>query len=446
MARLRHKRLLIAGTALMLAIGSFFLWRTSLDLPVTTMIPPSPPLPVPNAFDDYMQAERQIVHACDTLKIYWDGGDMKGNFTLAERDQVLAATRPGLDILRQGFVFQFQAPADPSAGFSFWGIRPKQGEHELYNGLGTYLKFAEKTNMMHSAWNDAMTCELDALRFGADLPLHDTTSGFHKCVWIQRNAQLDAWNTIPHLTAVPARAAVLRMQDIVNRQISLTDNLLETKRERQAWFVELFQQPEWRKELQDSYGNRTLQDIWEDIKEGSDMKHYVSFASASQRGMFNDYSDYMGKAIAESRKPYASRKPIPNLSGPLSIVDPDFQNLSLEDTFNETQNAFLLVALALQAYQVEHGAYPATLAALVPAYLPAIPADPFARAGSLKYILGREQYVLYSVGPDGKDDGGRPIKNFTFPSGSRAYVLLDAPAVQGDIVAGINIVPLFRVR
>jgi hypothetical protein len=64
-------------------------------------------------------------------------------------------------------------------------------------------------------------------------------------------------------------------------------------------------------------------------------------------------------------------------------------------------------ALALRAYAVAHGgAFPARLDALVPEWLPVTPRDPMARDQLLAYRPGGADPVLYSVGPDGIDDGG----------------------------------------
>jgi len=62
-------------------------------------------------------------------------------------------------------------------------------------------------------------------------------------------------------------------------------------------------------------------------------------------------------------------------------------------------------ALALRAYQSEHGGYPASLADLRAAGGWAIPDDPF----SGKPFIYRRQgagYLIYSVGPDLQDNGG----------------------------------------
>jgi type II secretory pathway pseudopilin PulG len=63
------------------------------------------------------------------------------------------------------------------------------------------------------------------------------------------------------------------------------------------------------------------------------------------------------------------------------------------------------VALALAAYRAEHGTYPTQLAQLSPKYLAAIPEDPFAD-GPLRYKRTKTGCVVYSIGPNGKDDGG----------------------------------------
>ncbi|MEN6449501.1 MAG: hypothetical protein ABFC96_03335 [Thermoguttaceae bacterium] len=64
------------------------------------------------------------------------------------------------------------------------------------------------------------------------------------------------------------------------------------------------------------------------------------------------------------------------------------------------------LALGLAAYRYDHKKYPKTLAELAPTYLAKIPADPFT-GGELHYKPEAESYTLYSVGPNGKDDGGR---------------------------------------
>jgi hypothetical protein len=66
----------------------------------------------------------------------------------------------------------------------------------------------------------------------------------------------------------------------------------------------------------------------------------------------------------------------------------------------------LHVAVALAAYRADSGRYPAGLAELAPEYLPSVPNDIFS-GGPLIYRPEKDGYLLYSVGINGQDDGGR---------------------------------------
>jgi membrane protease YdiL (CAAX protease family) len=70
-------------------------------------------------------------------------------------------------------------------------------------------------------------------------------------------------------------------------------------------------------------------------------------------------------------------------------------------TFDMTKLAF-----ALAAYHADHGSYPEKLAGLMPKYIRKVPLDPHSNA-ELRYRQDGKGYVLYSVGLNGRDDGGR---------------------------------------
>jgi hypothetical protein len=69
----------------------------------------------------------------------------------------------------------------------------------------------------------------------------------------------------------------------------------------------------------------------------------------------------------------------------------------------------VMTELALRGYQAKNGKLPMALAELVPAWLPAVPLDPFSNR-PLVYRVTTNSFLIYSVGPDGKDDQGTPIK------------------------------------
>ncbi len=84
----------------------------------------------------------------------------------------------------------------------------------------------------------------------------------------------------------------------------------------------------------------------------------------------------------------------------------------------------LICDLAIRAYSLEHGRNPAKLADLVPGYLPEAPKDPFS-GGQLVYRVTPTGYLLYSVGVDGVDSGGKNLGGSWIEKGGD--ILLDDP-------------------
>src|SRR5207245_1249906 len=88
-----------------------------------------------------------------------------------------------------------------------------------------------------------------------------------------------------------------------------------------------------------------------------------------------------------------------------------------------THLALLEVALAVRMYYLEHGRYPGRVSEISKKWLPAVPIDLWDQP--IAYRLKDGQPIIYSLGPDGKDDGGRPADPIGLTPGSR-----------GDLVFG----------
>jgi hypothetical protein len=65
-----------------------------------------------------------------------------------------------------------------------------------------------------------------------------------------------------------------------------------------------------------------------------------------------------------------------------------------------------ITAIAIERFRLAQGRLPKNLNELVPQFLPAVPADPF-DGQPLRYHHLAKGYVIYSIGSDGHDDGGR---------------------------------------
>jgi hypothetical protein len=111
------------------------------------------------------------------------------------------------------------------------------------------------------------------------------------------------------------------------------------------------------------------------------------------------------------------------------------RDVALADSRQRTDclSRLVLVDLALCSYCDDHGAWPDDLNLLVPDYLATLPLDPYS-GKPLKYRAASPEFLLYSVGPDGQDDGGKFENRFASGHPHRLYwdggkdFCLDLPA------------------
>jgi hypothetical protein len=83
-------------------------------------------------------------------------------------------------------------------------------------------------------------------------------------------------------------------------------------------------------------------------------------------------------------------------------------------------NHLVATELALRCYRADKSCVPARLEDLVPDYLRRVPEDPFL-GRPLIYRPEGTNWLLYSVGPDGVDDGGRPGRYWNSSPGDLPY-------------------------
>lgn len=66
------------------------------------------------------------------------------------------------------------------------------------------------------------------------------------------------------------------------------------------------------------------------------------------------------------------------------------------------------IGLALKLYLQQNQTYPETLDKLAPEFLEKIPVDPFSGKAFI-YKKAGHGFILYSIGPNMRDDGGKPM-------------------------------------
>ena len=89
-----------------------------------------------------------------------------------------------------------------------------------------------------------------------------------------------------------------------------------------------------------------------------------------------------------------------------SIAVPATPNILRSVCFNDSINRQALIALAIERHRLATGQLPATLEALVPVYLKAVPQD-LMNDQPMRYRVDNNAYSLWSVGSDHEDNHGQ---------------------------------------
>jgi hypothetical protein len=90
-----------------------------------------------------------------------------------------------------------------------------------------------------------------------------------------------------------------------------------------------------------------------------------------------------------------------------SMLLPAFTKVVVRDADNRARLRTAIAAIAVERWRVAHeGKIPDSLSELVPNFLPSIPADPY-DGQPLRFKKLAQGYVVYSIGSNGQDDGGK---------------------------------------
>lgn len=410
----------------------FWWWQHISTVPETDI--PMPRLPVPNAHDTYVAAGNALK---DTKKFDFaiqsdhTSADVNDHpYTLAQKQALLDKNRVVFALIQVGLHQAYYAPPIRS----YYTLTPY---YSNFRSMSRLLRLKEQVGAARGDWNGAVNSCLNAVQMGTQLPRGAILLGEMSGNVMQAIGRHDVWPVIEHLNAAQSRSAIARLQQIRAQAVPLTQVMQEEEWAWQACLQEIFRQPNWMKNFSGSNNNS---------EEGDSFQQWINQTRLmlyGKRGIMMNYTRYMDQMREVTKSRYGAHLKYPEIpNDPVShTLVPVYDKLGCRYAENQTQNDMLLLALCLRAYRLEHGAYPHMLAELCPAYLPQLPEDPFAAQGGYGYKLKGSAHVLYSVGPDDKDDGGTSIDDKTkitkqFPhSQARYFVQIES---KGDIVAGIN--------
>ncbi|HVT28990.1 MAG TPA: hypothetical protein VHE81_13325 [Lacipirellulaceae bacterium] len=143
---------------------------------------------------------------------------------------------------------------------------------------------------------------------------------------------------------------------------------------------------------------------------------------ASRKDMTELYDKITDQALSQLATPYWKRANDESLNkevhsyedGPISryryflvsMLTPSYDTLLSRTVVSDAERDGIYIGLTLELYHREHHQWPKSLDELSPRWLPAVPVDPIT-GKSLHYKVVNDRPIVYSVGTDGDDDGGR---------------------------------------
>ena len=137
---------------------------------------------------------------------------------------------------------------------------------------------------------------------------------------------------------------------------------------------------------------------------------------AGYRRRFEAYRQLVTGGVDQSRTWPQTQKQIDGIEAEICRTGPDgfLSRLIVPATDAVLRSQCMAVArhraaevlLATTRERLASGTHPASIDALVPARLPSVPRDPFTTDAPLHLKATSEELLIWSVGPDGDDDGG----------------------------------------
>ncbi|MCW3059083.1 MAG: hypothetical protein JWQ02_904 [Capsulimonas sp.] len=418
-AKHRNIRIWIAAVVGVAALaGAVFVHELDVNPSVSV---PMPTLPSPNAYDDYVRAAALLKDKKEVDAPGNRGTPRTALLPPEVSERVLRDNTPALAALRQGVKHAYLNPPARSFNTANTSLGPDRV-------LARLLALQADVQASHGEWGASAQTSLDGLKMGSDIPRGGGV--IHRLVGVAIDAisREALGRAVDHLSLAETTAVLERLRAIDADPQTTAQTFREEKWSTQASLMELFGRPSWRTTF---LGENAGGDA------GPSLSMRMSFLLTSKRRMMADYTDDMDTTISDMEAHRPTSPLPPAHSDPMAdILTPVFIGLPAMCDNDRTQNAFLGIALALHAYQLQHHAYPETLSALAPDLLPRLPDDPFAPGSPLRYQKNAGTYTLYSVGPDGVDDGGKAIDDPTAPSAkTRRSVMQGA---KGDVVMGVN--------
>lgn len=422
-----EKKLIVSCAFGFLAVASVAVFYGYINETPVLVASPRPPVPAPNGVDLALQAAQKLTVPNPPLEAYRDKNPPADptaraqRYGLARKTAWLAQNKAAFALLRQA---QRTPWLQPRRAFS------KSPDFKPIKKLGDAKVVESNAHWQRGDPNAALQSGLDIVQLGGDYQRGGDTLAYLAGNALNATAHRVMGHNVPHLDAAQAKAAARRLENLLETRWTLPQALQEEKYVEQKYLLYWFGQKKWR--MMGLLGTKAP--LWQAL---------AQVHTISKKQILADIGAKYDHEIANTRLPYAAKK------APLAFPNNGFAaflqssgRIHFYDRRALTMNRVLMLRLALRAYQLENGAPPPDLKTLVPAYIKAVPADPFGAGEPLRYRTDGKTYTLWSIGSDGVNNGGKAIGWSKQPPKRAADERAKLPPLlessRGDYVAGKN--------
>lgn len=381
------------------------------------IVVPTPKMPQPNGYDDFVRATKLI----GTIRSPYSDTRPVSSWTVKELEAFVKDNAGATAAVREGLGKECMHP--PTRSYFDDAYQHNAGCREL-------ARILTGEAMYYSATGDygkAVDCRLDCIELGVMMPRGGSLIDHLVGAGIEIIGSKELAPLIAKLGPYALEDAAVRLEQIRKKRTSVCDVMMEEARATTACANEIYSMPE----------NRNLKSIsgWflmadNSLQSFNDIKRNANYGFANKRRAILDTKAFYETMAKRERGHYKGRNttPVPDNAITRSADGSDMSYILGAPclfTHGEAILSLLQTEVALRRYRFDHGSYPASLKALTPKYLKKTPIDPFGLGKPLRYkpLNNGQDFLLYSLGPNLRDDGGVQGK-------------WEGENTKGDIVAG----------
>ena len=375
---------------------------------------PAPKMPTPNAYDTFADAGRQA-KAMAHISPFSMPGTTAQTYTLVNFKACAKDAVPIQQTVRVGLKQAYLCPPERSANsMQFKNYALFRETARTLAGKARYEELSK-----HPA--QAMGTLLDMEEESVMLPRGGGLIAGLVGIACESISTRPMEALLPKLTDGELAHVAARLETIAGKREPYANLIAEEGNISAALLLEALHKPGNRGMIfgiQEVTGHIGIEITWQD------RLLMLQLAFANKQALVRHQQAFYKALAEESKLPYAGPSKVQMGNDPFSkILTSEFGEVRARFVTKEAIQAMLRVEVGLERCKRAQGRFPAELTQLTPTYLQTIPLDPCINA-PLHYQMTRngQDYVLYSVGEDRKDDHAQPQKS-------------PGDGSQGDLVA-----------